>query len=247
MTIFNRTIAAVQRFLKKRNFVISRLPIPPRQPLNIIPLLVERIEVNEDDFCVVQIGANDGCHSDPIYPLLRTHRWRAILVEPQPDMFERLCRLHADRPNTHLENCAIASTDGSMTLYRFKADPRVPPHLHGMASFDRQMLMRQVKHHPGIQQFIVPINVPTQTVFTLLTKHHIDNIHLLQVDVEGFDFQILRMTFESGVFPCIIQFESWHLQPAEKEDCAELLTRHNYHFVTVGRDTVAALKSVLPQ
>jgi hypothetical protein len=67
------------------------------------------------------------------------------------------------------------------------------------------------------------------------------------VDAEGYDYRIIRSAFAAGVVPSIINFESWHLNVREKQQCAEELRDRGYQFATIGRDTVAAHRSILPE
>jgi hypothetical protein len=73
-----------------------------------------------DRFFFVQIGAYDGREHDPIQAFVRRCRWRGILVEPQPEAFERLRRNYAGSPGLIFENVAIADHEGSLPLFMIK-------------------------------------------------------------------------------------------------------------------------------
>jgi hypothetical protein len=38
----------------------------------------------------IQVGANDGIFGDPLREHILAHKWRGVLVEPQPEIFEQL-------------------------------------------------------------------------------------------------------------------------------------------------------------
>ena len=45
----------------------------------------------------VQIGAYDGISNDPVYPHLKNKRWKGILIEPVPYIFNRLLESYKER------------------------------------------------------------------------------------------------------------------------------------------------------
>ena len=88
----------------------------------------------------VQIGANDGMLEDPLREFILANRWRGVLVEPVPYLFERLQRTYRDIDRVSLENVAIADREGSMPFYYVRessGDPTVPVWHAGLGSFSR--------------------------------------------------------------------------------------------------------------
>jgi hypothetical protein len=71
----------------------------------------------------IQIGANDGKTHDPLYKFVTEFGWSGILLEPLPDIFERLKANYAGRPNLKLLNAALAPEDGSRVFYTVKSTP----------------------------------------------------------------------------------------------------------------------------
>src|SRR4051812_25620205 len=69
----------------------------------------------------VQIGANDGLHDDPVRQHALAHRWRGILVEPDPVHFARLTSNYAGHSNLTLVNAAVG-TGEEMTFYYIDAN-----------------------------------------------------------------------------------------------------------------------------
>ncbi|MGM0520097.1 MAG: hypothetical protein ACQERD_10685 [Campylobacterota bacterium] len=45
---------------------------------------------------VVQVGANDGKSNDPIFKHLQKTECKAVFVEPQPDVYEKLLENYKD-------------------------------------------------------------------------------------------------------------------------------------------------------
>jgi FkbM family methyltransferase len=216
---------------------LKRFEFPHGHPFEVVSMVVA--SVLTPDFVVVQIGANDGSSDDPAGEIIRRRRLRAVLVEPIVPMYRKLTEYYADFPNVVCENCAIAREDGTMTLYTVRPDASLPPYVTRLASFDRRVILKQRGTIPTIAKFIEPVTVPAMRLETLLRKHEIGRLDWLQLDTEGFDFEILKMLWETPFRPTVIGFESLHLSRADKIACAAMLRREGYRYVTVDRDTVA--------
>jgi FkbM family methyltransferase len=231
----------VKRLLARRGVTLKRSEFPNDRPFNVLPMVFESVllPLQTVDFTVVQIGANDGVNDDPVSGIIRRHHLRALLVEPIVPMYEKLVEYYAGFPHVTCENCAIARRDGPMTLYAVRADPSLPAWVTGLISFDRNLVLRHRGAVPTIAEFIEPIQVPGITLQTLLRKHDLQRVDWLQVDTEGFDFEILKMLFETPFRPIVISFESCHLNWDDKLACAAALAREGYEYVTLDRDTIA--------
>ena len=65
-------------------------------------------------------------------------------------------------------------------------------------------------------------------------------IDLLQIDVEGYDYEIIKMIDFERVKPLIIHFEHGHLPIEQFEECLEVLIKQGYAIsVEDGGDTTA--------
>jgi FkbM family methyltransferase len=64
---------------------------------------------------LVDVGAHDGRSLSNSFPFLELG-WSGVLVEPLPQAFERLARLHAGRPQVHCVQAACGESDGRMAL-----------------------------------------------------------------------------------------------------------------------------------
>ena len=237
---------AIQYPLRKLGYEIRKLSKPPISslvPINVFPLavvdLMQRKEENRDsqeDFFFVQIGAHDGLHFDPIRPFIKKRHWKGILVEPQPAIYQRLKANYREEPQLSFENAAISSHDGEAILYVFKKTAALPDHVTMLASFDKGALVHNGHHYQGE---IEELKVPTLTLTTLLAKHRVTKIDLLQIDTEGFDFEIIKMLENCAIKPELIHFESAFMNQHKTHECGELLHRLGYRALTIGIDTIA--------
>ena len=188
-----------------------------------------------DDFFVVQIGACDGLMADPIHAWIVRYNWRGVLVEPQRAEFERLKATYRDRHDRlAFENAAIAGVDGTCTLYRVKDGGLAADWERGIATL-----------LPGAdpKRFTAEI-VPCMTFETLLSRHRVSRIDLLQIDVEGYDFEILkRLDFEK-VHPAMIRYEHRHLRPGDQRACQAYLAQRGYRILEMQFDTGAVSREL---
>ena len=208
------------------------------QPINVFPLVVDDFLARRgsNQLFFVQVGAHDGLHGDPIRPFVMRHHWKGILVEPQPKIFKRLVKNYQGQSQLAFENAAVGPADGTASLYTFKESPNLPDHASMLASFDKGRL---VANGHGYKGQIEELAVPTLTVKTLLSKHGVKHIDLLQIDTEGFDFEIIKMFFAADVSPSIINFESGILSAGQMRECGEMFAKLGYRAITAGVDTIA--------
>ncbi len=85
--------------------------------------------------------------------------------------------------------------------------------------------------------------MPALSVSSLLSKHAVSKIDLLQIDAEGFDYEIIKMFDSSAVKPLIINFEHAHIPGPLRRECWQHLAKRGYSLaVASGMDTVAYLQ-----
>jgi FkbM family methyltransferase len=160
-------------------------------------------------------------------------------VEPQPDAFAKLKQNYAAASGMAFENAAIAETDGEKPLYRFKPGPGVPDWAGCLASFSRATV---VGNFHNVKGEVEAIPVPTLTFASLVRRHGLQHVDLLQIDTEGFDDRVLKMVNFSVLKPTIIEFEHGFLSASAREECVQLLTKQGYKVTNNGTDTVAYLE-----
>ncbi len=170
-----RTTAATPR--SKKPGILKQAP--ELEIHDFLDMAIAQLGTPADQFFFVQIGAFDGREGDHLYRLIQQHRWHGILVEPQPPAFETLKQNYHDQPNLQFYNVAIGPQEGNLTLYTRK-DGSVP-----IASVSKRLLVK-----PGHSKSeVVSIDVPCWTLEHLLQDAGApDQIDLLQIDTEEFDF-----------------------------------------------------------
>jgi FkbM family methyltransferase len=202
----------------------------------ILPLLISKQVATGEPFFFVQVGANDGVRVDPLHDIVIQYSLPGLLIEPLPDMFDKLKYNYNDQPQLLFENVAIFNRDELVPIYRVRSDLDVSHDwMHGIASFSRENLL---KLKIPIEQ-IETVFVQGTSLKSLLIKHDLDKISLLQIDTEGYDFEIIKSVFDDGIFPDIINYEHIWLTPNSRYECKKMLHQHNYKLMDVGNDTLA--------
>ena len=211
----------------------------PKSPFAVLDLLVASRVAEGRKPVLVQIGANDGVRADPVRHLIQRHGLSGLLVEPLPDLFAQLQANYAGQPGLRFEQCAVGEYDGEIPLYRVRPDPALPDWLQGLASLNRSHLTSTKFEFDQFEKYVEEVTVPVLTLTSLLRKHGMTDVGLLQIDTEGFDCRIVTSAMRSGVRPDIINYEHNHVHAIEQAACKRLLADNGYDFVDVGIDTLA--------
>lgn len=190
--------------------------IPMRFPKTITPFKTNRPRRNRqaikefvfnalndqrdgDVFCV-QVGANDGELSDPIFPMIQDFGWSALLIEPHPIYFSTLYHLHQNRDNVTAVNIGISDTPGEMPLFflRQASQHLFPAHVRGCASLDRGWMQRAVARALDQTEQTDPdahidvVNVLLRRLDTVLAEQAVTRADLVVIDVEGHEASVLN-------------------------------------------------------
>jgi FkbM family methyltransferase len=185
--------------------------VPQSDVINIEELLNDLIQGIDEEISFIQIGANDGTKNDYITKFIKSNNWQGVLVEPVSYLFEKLKSTYAGY-NLNLENSAITTHNGHQTIYRLKQDEIIlPAWLDGLGSLDEKIILSHSEDIPELNSLIVEEVVHTLTFSSLLEKYNIKNIHILHIDAEGHDFEIIKTIDFAVIRPDIIIYEFHHL------------------------------------
>lgn len=188
----------------------------------------------------IQIGAFDGVAGDPIRELvLGDGRWRGVLVEPQPAVFQRLRNNYASASGRlQFMQCAVSSESSARPFYF------IPQHeidrlgleawAGEVASFDRNHVQ---KHFPTA--LVNSLDVQISTVTELARQADLGRIDLVVMDVEGHERTIIESIDWQGMGIRACVFEHKHMNPREIGDLERLFERNGFTFKRFGRDMVA--------
>lgn len=209
---------------------------------------------------VVQVGANDGITHDPIHKFIKRDKWEGVLLEPQKHVFPTLEKLYARNKGLKTLNAALGDSDGTTNLYRIGfSNSRWAT---GLATFNKEVLEEAfengyVEKWAGIDNTPIPKNKEEQIIAeiievtstdTLLKVNNLSKVDFLQIDTEGFDFEVIKLFFANslGVKPTGIIYEHFHLSKEDISNCEAFLHENGYVTKQYGGNTAALYKSEKP-
>ncbi len=194
----------------------------------------------------VKVGANDGITGDPFSDILLANaKWKGLLIEPVPYCFDRLRATFHDAQRFSLEQVAIGATAGKATFYYVdekaaESIPDLPSWYDQLGSFDKNHIL---KHLNGVlEPFIVEHDVEVLPLTDVLKRNGIRNVHLLHIDTEGHDYEVLKTLDIANLTPIAIFIEHKHLSATQKAEMHSLLHKHGYSVRDCGGDYFAVNK-----
>ena len=206
---------------------------------------------NFPDAQVLQIGAMDGINFDDTRGFLDMYRWKSILVEPVPAIFNELKENFKDRDNYIFEQCAITEEDGEIKMLTIPPDVIEKEGLHpgykGMSALYplRNGFGSDYQRDIDVKaQYGVDIMVPSLTLNSLLDKHNVQNVDILICDAEGYDWKIFKQLDFNIIRPKVIRLEYINLTDEEKELTKNKLIDNGYD-VEIGQDIDAVDKNLI--
>lgn len=203
-------------------------------------------KVDAANFFFIQIGANDGKTNDPLYPYVTKYRLSGIPIEPQLDVFKLLQETYKNYPMVKCVNAAIAGETGDQSFYVVKESIKTRENFSsvtGIATFNKDILRRTFKKKlpkgVSVDDYIEEIPVKALSFNDLLKEHKIKRVDMIQIDCEGYDYEILKMIDFDKFSPSIINFESSHLSDEDRKECESMLESKGYKWFRYGSDTCA--------
>jgi FkbM family methyltransferase len=209
------------------------------------------------DFFFIQVGANNGVSNDYLHDFIVNFDLEGILVEPQPHVFAELRRNYIDCPKVKLENVAIADEDGEKTFYTIKPELEFLQYVNQIASLNREHSRRLIEQHLAqeasaevVKEFkarkltsddcIQVLTVRSSTFPSLLASYSVPRYDFLQIDAEGFDYEVLKAAEIGRYRPSFINYEHEHLSKRDQQQSWRLLKGLGYNIFTHGRGDTAA-------
>ena len=201
---------------------------------------------------VLQIGANDGITHDPIHKYIKRDHWRGVLLEPQKQVYQKhLSKIYALDSDIHTVNAAVGPVDGVQAIYKIGFSQA--RWATGLTSFRREVLEQAFSSGHVARQaakegiaipkdpttWIVEESVQVLSVNSILTKYNLTHIDLLQIDTEGYDFEVIKFFDFSQLSPAVIIYENTHLSQQDSAACEQFLRSKSYRLKQFNGNTLA--------
>ena len=195
----------------------------------------------------VKVGAHDGITGDPCSDILLANKnWRGLLIEPVPYCFDRLKVNFQDSRRFSLEQVAIGASAEEVTFYYVDAKaieslPNLPEWFDQLGSFYRNNI---TKFLDGVlEPFIIECRIQVCPLSDVITRNRIHDVHLLLVDTQGHDYEVLKTLDFSKQAPLSIFIEHHNLSDAQKTEMLHFLRKRGYSVRDCsGRDYFAVNK-----
>jgi FkbM family methyltransferase len=167
----SKLVDFVRRVARKSGYDVVRYPPYIREPISDIKLFLSATETP----MIFDVGANVGQSAIQFRHSVPTSVIHSF--EPSPTTFETLRKQCADIQGVHTWNCGVGAATGQMTLIE-----NVEP---DMTSF-----LEPSKFAWGRVDKSTTVEVITLDDFT--SRNHIDYIHILKSDTQGYEYEVLK-------------------------------------------------------
>ena len=201
------------------------------------------------NFGLVVIGAHSGIW---LTSLLEKYKEQSILlVEPVPHNIQELKENISKYKDIKIETSAVSSKNEVKKFYFVKPESVKKLGKHwasGIGSFDKQHILNHKNKRFKVENSdIDEIEIQYLTFTDLVNKYSITSIEMLQIDVEGAEYQILNSIDFTKILIQKIIFEYKHFDGTFKEGpklklIKEKLVNSNYLLTVLDNENILAEK-----
>jgi len=199
--------------------------------------MLENNYKQESNFNFIQVGANDGVSFDFLYEFLIKRNSRGIVIEPIKEYYKDLCKNYKNYPQILKVNKAVHPNKKILELYKIdnKKAAKYPDWVKGIASLNKN-------HHKKTKinsDDIITERVEADTLMGIINKNYNYNyIDFIQIDTEGFDYEVVKMIDFNKMKPYIIKYESVNLNKKDKKNLSLILKKQGYFLFKEKGDTI---------
>jgi FkbM family methyltransferase len=163
-----------------------------------------------------------------------------VVVEPLPDLFDRLVANYAGLPDMRFANLAIARGEGPVTMYTVGPRPDDPDWGDQIGSLYREVVLRHTYALPDLERRIVEVEVDAVSLEALIAQYDIQRIDVLHVDAEGSDHEIIgQLDLDAAWAPRYLVFEAKHMSEDVFSATRSRLMGAGYRIVNLWPDQLA--------
>jgi FkbM family methyltransferase len=219
---------------------------------NTVAEIIDLFSKQNESVTFLQVGANDGFFHDPLHKFIKKYKWRGVLLEPQRDVYKNyLSRLYKNSPSITAINAALDYQDGIKPIYKISFSKS--RWATGLTSFNKSALMEAIdsghvercakRYQEQLPEnktdYIGEENITCISPKTLLQQYNLKKIDWLQIDAEGYDYEIIKMLNNENSWPTVVVFEHSHLSKQDYSECIQHLSKNNYATTSIKENTVA--------
>ena len=202
-----------------------------------------------NNFGLVIIGAHSGVWLKSLFEEYQNQN--ILLVEPVPYNIALLKENTAKYKNISIETSAVSKKNQIKKFYYVKHDSvnKLGKHwASGIGSFDKQHILNHKNKRFAVSDLdIEEVDIQYLTFSDLIERYLISSIDLLQIDVEGAEFEILNSIDFKRIQIKKIIFEFKHFDGTFKEGpklklIKDKLINFNYNLKKIDKENILAEK-----
>ena len=180
----------------------------------------------------VEVGANDGKSADPLFKYVLDGHLKGLLIEPMPDPFARLQKTYEGTEGNTFLNLGVGRTDGEIELYHSERSTLTTANPEKNALKDRADLKKAT--------------VPVKSLANILDEHAMKSFDILQIDTEGYEWEILEEFPLKNYDISVIFIEFYCLSIKERIGMFQKLLDAEYSYYFDGTNLLAAKPEKFP-
>lgn len=214
--------------------------ISTNRSFSFYEIIGNSIRNNKNEGAIIIIGAHDLLSHDSIIELLKENfgETKIVCFEPRVNQYislEKNIKTYGIK-NAIPINSAVSPSGEDIYIYDVdeKYLDEYPLWVNGIASVYIDHLLRSVKKE-HIKKYIVKCSNPD----SWHQDFDINRIRYLQIDTEGYDFEILKSINLDFFRPDIIKMEFCNLSDIDKFNATKYLADHSYDIYFDGEDLLA--------
>ena len=167
----------------------------------------------------VDVGANHPLYHS-VTKLFYDKGWKGINIEPNPKLFEQINKHRSTDINLMT---GISDRNGNLTLRVYHSRDG----LEGISTMSEEMQKDYLSNENLDNKDYTDIEVKVTTLKEIFTLHKTKHIHFMKVDVEGYEYEVLKGNDWGKFRPELLCIESSHIV----KDWRPILKQANYNFV----------------
>jgi len=173
-----------------------------------------------------QVGARAGeaesGEGNWVTPILRTGKWRGVVVDPNPRALQRLRTDYGDGSGIFFHFGAADERFAKDTFYSVRE-----PHA-ALSSFDLNAVLGHRSWVANIEELLEPITVQVERLDAICSRAGLHVIDALLIDAYGNDEQALRSVNLRDKRPRLIAFKHGRMSKSGSTRIRDILDREEY-------------------
>ncbi len=161
----------------------------------------------------IDIGANDP-NEDSVTKIFYQEGWNGINIEPLEEKYKLLKSKRKRDINLQI---GLSSEPGELTFRVYKG--------HGLSTFSSEIKTEHTQNQNSNVQDFDDVTVQVDTLKEIQRANNVTHVHFMKVDVEGFEFEVLKGNDWKKYRPELICIEANHIKG---EDWRPYLEKQNY-------------------